>query len=65
MKDGSEKPLPFREVANKIIHSARLEWHVMASPDYLLLCHSRDKEKWIRAEIDLVALAFVCGQLMS
>lgn len=65
MENGSEQALRFREVANKVIHSSRLEWQLLKPSDPLLLCHSRDKEQWLRAEIDLVAFAAVCGQLMS
>jgi hypothetical protein len=65
MKNGSEKELPFREVSNKVIHSSRLEWQLLKPSDPSLLCHPRDKEHWVLAEIDLVAFAGVCGQLMS
>lgn len=65
MKKGPEKILPFREVSNKVIHAARIEWDLMREPDPVLICHSRDDEKWLRAEVDLVALSFVCGRLMS
>jgi hypothetical protein len=65
MKDGSEKTLTFREAANKVIHSSRLEWEFEKYPDPTLICQTRDKERWVRAEIDIVALAAVCGQLMS
>ena len=65
MKDGSVKVLTFREVANKVIHSSRLEWEFLKSPNPLLICHTADEEKWVRAEVDLVALAFVCGGFMS
>lgn len=65
MEDGSEKVLTFREVANKVIHSSRLEWELVKYPDPLLICHTRDKKRWLRAEIELVAVAAVCGQLMS
>lgn len=65
MKDLSEKVLTFREVANKVIHSSRLEWEFMKSPDPLLICHTRDEKKWLRAEVDIVGVASVCGQLMS
>jgi hypothetical protein len=64
MKDGSKKLLPFREVANKILHSSRLEWD-FSKRKSLLICHTRDKEKWLRAEVDLVAVAAVCGTLAS
>jgi hypothetical protein len=65
MKDGTEKPLPFREFANKVIHASQFEWDVFGKSEPRLVCHTRDKEKWLRAEIDLVALSSVCGGLMS
>jgi hypothetical protein len=65
MKDKSERPLPFREVSNKIIHSSRLEWEFFNSPEPMLICHTREDEKWMRAEVDIIAVAGVCGQLMS
>ena len=64
MKDGSEKALTFRDVANKVLHSSGLEWAFPQSKP-LLLCHTRDEEKWLRAEVDIVALAAFCGMLMS
>ena len=65
VKGGKEKSLTFREVSNKMIHSAKLEWNFEDQSLPKLVCHSRNKEKWIRAEIDMIALASVCGQLMS
>ena len=65
MKDGSEKMLTFREVANKVIHSSRLEWELVKHPEPRLICHTSDQEKWVRAEVDIVAVAAVCGQFMS
>lgn len=65
LRDGSQKDLPFREVANKVIHSSGLTWDFEQTPDPLLICHSRDKEKWIRAEVNIVSLAAVCGMFMS
>jgi hypothetical protein len=65
MKNGSKKALPFREVANKIIHSSRLEWRFPKNRKPQLVCHARDKEKWLRAEVDLVEVAAVCGMLAS
>jgi hypothetical protein len=65
MKNGSEQLLPFREVANKVIHSSQLEWKLEKGADPVLICHTQDEEKWIRAEVDVVALATVCGGLMG
>ena len=65
MRDGTEKELTFRDVSNKILHSSRLEWDLAREPDPMLISYSRDEEKWARAEIDLVAISFMCGRLMS
>jgi hypothetical protein len=64
MKDGSEKELPIREVANKMIHASSLEWEFEKFPDPVLICHTRDSEKWERAEIDILSVAAICGGLM-
>lgn len=65
MKDGSEKLLPFREAANKVIHSSALEWQFPEHYPPILVCHTKDKEKWLRAEVDIIALSAVCGCLTS
>jgi len=65
MKDGADKTLSFREVANKVIHSCRLEWSFSKEAEPQLICHSREEEKWLRAEVDIIAFAALCGQLMS
>jgi hypothetical protein len=65
MKDGSEKKLTFREVSNKIIHSSQLEWELSNPPNLFFRCKSRDEEKWLFADIDLIAFAGVCGNLIS
>lgn len=65
MKDGSDKGLTFRDVVNKVIHCLRLEWSFPKEDEPQLICHSRDEEKWVRAEVDIVEFACFCGQLMS
>lgn len=65
LKDGTEKPLPFRKVANKMIHASGLEWD-FTKPDPLLVVYSRDdKWGWLRAEVNVVSLAAVCSMFMS
>jgi hypothetical protein len=70
-KDDTVEALTFREVTNKVIHSSRLEWKLLefSNPEPgsrpSLICHTGDEEKWVRAEVDLAALAFVCGRFMS
>lgn len=63
--DGSQKELPFREVANKVLHASSLDWEFAKFPDPMLVCHSTDTERWSRAEVDIVTVAAVCGGLMS
>ncbi len=65
LKDGTEKALPFREVANKIIHASGLEWDFDKMPDPMLVLYCRDEEKWLRAEVNVVRLAAVCSMFMS
>ena len=63
-RDGSKAVMTFREVTNKIIHAGAIEWDLLKN-DPILICRGRDQEGWIRAEVDLIAFAAVCGQLMS
>jgi hypothetical protein len=57
--------LKLRQVANKIIHSAGLEWDFKDPSNPILISHPREAERWKRAEIDLVGLAGFCGRLMG
>jgi hypothetical protein len=60
-----DKVLKMRDVANKIIHSATLEWDLSKEGNPILVCISQKKDKWLRAEVEVVALAGFCGGLMS
>ncbi len=57
--------LGMRDVANKIIHASRLEWDLTNPDAPVLVCVSHEKERWLRAEVDVVRLAAFCGELMS
>jgi hypothetical protein len=60
-----EKPLTFREAANKLIHCAALDWN-FEQDEPRLICYPRNGEKkWVLADISLVALAAMCGRLAS
>ena len=65
LKGKPDRRLELREVANKIIHASDLEWDFSSEHRPVLVCSSESKEKWTRAEIDVVAVAAFCGQLMS
>jgi hypothetical protein len=63
--DGNpEKNLGLRDVANKIIHAERLQWDFSDEESPLLVCYSDNPKFWSKAEIDIVALAGYCGNLM-
>jgi hypothetical protein len=55
MRDKSDKRLKLREVANKILHASDLEWNFSTENNPILVCHSRKTEKWVRAEIKVIA----------
>jgi hypothetical protein len=60
------KKLSFRAMANKIIHSAGIEWNF--DPDKpILICHAHpdEKHKWVKAEVSITGLAGLCGRLAS
>jgi len=65
VKDKPDQTLKMRDVANKIIHASELEWDLSRDNNPLLICISQKKERWLRAEIEIVAVAAFCGGLMS
>lgn len=65
LKGKPAKRLELREVANKIIHASDLEWDFSAEHSPVLVCSSQNTGKWVQAEINVVAVAAFCGQLMS
>ena len=64
-QDGTEEPLYFRDMTNKIMHSSAIEWELSDSDSPIIICHSPDRPRWLRAEIQISHLAFHCGGLMS
>lgn len=63
--DGKDVRLTFREVANKIIHTAGFKWDFSTADRPLLVCTPRDNQRWRQASIDIVALAAICGEFIS
>ena len=64
MRGGAKKQLKMRDVVNKIIHAAHFEWAFGDPHAPRLICHAPKQEKWTSAEVNIVAVAFLCGQLM-
>jgi hypothetical protein len=60
-----DEQLYLRDLTNKIIHAHHLEWDFSMSEAPKLVCVSRQPDRWLKAEVDLVALAAFCGQLMA
>lgn len=69
MRDGTVEDISPRQIANKIIHAKSYEWKEEETPGFNigpeLVCYGRDDEKWERADIEIFALAAICGQLAS
>jgi len=66
-QDGTEEPLYFRDMTNKILHSASIGWNFSDSDRPIVICQALDSEKkrWLRAEIELYHFGWLCGGLMS
>jgi hypothetical protein len=64
-KGQPDETLFLRDLTNKIIHAHHVEWDFTRPGDPLIVCVSRAPERWLKAEINLIALAGFCGQLMS
>ena len=63
-KDGTEEPLFFRDMTNKILHSSGFSWDFSDPDNPILKCHS-DEPKWREAEVYMIQLAALCGGLMG
>lgn len=61
---GTEEELYLRDMTNKILHSAGFEWRFDDEEDPILVCHSKEPERWDRAEISIRALAVFCDHLV-
>ena len=64
-KDGSSEALHFRDATNKILHSSSFDWDFSKPDDPILVCQPTDDDRWRRAEINVVSLGTLCGELMS
>lgn len=64
-KGQPDEPLYLRDMTNKIIHAHHLEWDFSSADDPKVVCISRKPERWLKAEVQVVALAEFCGQLMA
>jgi hypothetical protein len=61
--DGTTTDLHFRDMTNKVMHAARFEWNLASEPK--VVCHPHDGGRWQRAEIRILPLMALVGQLMT
>ena len=60
-----DEVLYLRDLTNKLTHAANFEWDFSDPDNPKLICISQQPERWGRAEIEVVALAALCGQIMN
>jgi hypothetical protein len=62
--NGTTKLLSLQQLTNKIIHAKDLSWDLSDEKAPKLICTAPDDQKdefnWVRAEVDIVNLAFFC-----
>lgn len=63
-RDKPDKPMSMRDLCNKVIHAASLEFDLSDPECPRLVCVARESEQWVRAEIKIQGLAALCGILM-
>lgn len=63
--DGGIGDLSFRDLTNKIMHSTSFDWDFSKPDDPVLVCYPVESDRWLKAEINIVSLAALCGDLMS
>lgn len=63
-QDGTSEPLYLRDMTNKIVHAKDWEWHVSIPDKPLLICKSDEPARWLKAEVEIEALAAFCARLM-
>ena len=56
-KDQPDESLYLRDLTNKIIHARHLEWDFSVPDDPIIVCISRQPERWLKAEAKVVVLA--------
>jgi hypothetical protein len=62
--DGTRTPLYVRDLTNKVVHAADLRWDFSAPENPKLICVSNQPARWTFAEVEIVKLAALCGELM-
>lgn len=62
--DGSETPLYFRDMTNKVIHGAEFQWQLRSADDPYVVITSARPERWQRAQLEMESLMAFIGLLV-
>src|SRR5262249_38275437 len=65
LKDGQQQPLSPREMSNKIIHAESIAWSFAGDAKIVCSAWENEREKWVRADIDVRSMLAVGGMLGS
>jgi hypothetical protein len=63
LRNGKTSDLDLRDVANKIIHAVSFDWDLSRPHQPMLVCISREEEKWLKAHVDVAMVSVACGSL--
>ncbi len=61
--DGTSTDLHFRDMTNKIMHGTSYEWR-LGDDDPKIVIHSNQPDRWRSAEVSIVRLMTLIGNLM-
>jgi hypothetical protein len=64
--DDTDTDLHFRDMTNKILHAEAFDWRLRAPHDSSVIClpYEKYRSRWIYAEIQLVKVMSLVGQLV-
>jgi hypothetical protein len=61
--DGKEEELYFRDMTNKIIHTTSIDWDLSNPDNPVIVSHSDNPARWLKAEIQIHCLVAFCSNL--
>jgi len=61
--DGARTEMHFRDMTNKIIHGSHYEWR-LGDDNPMIVIHSNEPQRWQTAELSIIRLMGLIGQLM-
>jgi hypothetical protein len=62
--DGKETPMYYKDMTNKVIHASKFRWNFKIKTQPKIITESDDPARWQQAEIEVLALMHLGGQIM-